>query len=224
MAISHNLNIKDAEYVASKLNIIYYDGAVSQQVSRDDITELPHVTGEDPHATLAGIVRDGENLWPVSGEVTCTYTWSEDNHDDIVSSLSSWKTLLSRSDVTVTTDAANRTASVVVDADYDHSDWIGHPVPWVPKATSAVAAVSQAAKFVCIEKTVDIDDWTIEYLTVDAGSSKLISKQGTTCYLFVSHDATLGSTNVNAGDTVLLSSSNINVIATSRTTIIRMYK
>lgn len=224
MAINHTFQSTNGETVGSKLKTFTYTSSGSAQISRSELTDLPYVGDGEAHPTLGGVIRDSETLWPISGSIACVYNWSAAEDADVSASISGWRSLVERADTTVTVDLAARQATVTIDGDYNHADWVSHPTKWILNSGTATASTSAGAKIVCIERLVNQDDWTLEYLCVAAGSTKQITKEGTDCYLFVSGAATIGSTSIDAGDTVAMSSSSATITATDRCVVVRAYK
>jgi hypothetical protein len=224
MVYQHNFSQSDIGYAGVKLKTCVYTGAALQAISRSAISDLPHVGSGQDHPTLAGVIRDSETLFPLSGEISCVYTWDAADDTQVAASISDWRALVERADTTVTVDQSARQATVVINGDYNHNDWVSHPTKWILKSPNAAATASRASKILCIERLVDENDWTLEYLCVPASGTKQITKEGTDCYLFVSGAATIGSTSIDAGETVAMNSPTATITATDRCVVIRVYK
>lgn len=224
MAINRTLTISNAPTRTGSIETCVYSGAAAQLISRSSVADLPHVSGVEEHPSFSGIMRDSENLWPLSGEITCTYTWSEEDNTDVLASLSDWESLANRADTTISIDKDARQASLVINGDYNHSDWVSHPAKWIPKSATAVATAERSSKIVCITRRENPELWTCEYLCISEGSSKQITKEGTECFLFISGNATVGSTNITANEVVKMSSSSVTLSATDRCVVVRLYK
>lgn len=224
MPINHTFESTNQKSVGSKLTTFIYETSSSAQISRSELTDLPYVGDGEKHPTYSGVIRDSETLWPISGSIACVYNWSAAEDTEVAASISNWRSLVERADTTVTVDLAARQATVTINGDYDHADWVSHPTKWILNSGTATASTSAGAKIVCISRMVDQGEWTLEYLCVAAGSTKQITKEGTDCYLFISGAATIGSTSIDAGETVAMSSSSAIITAIDRCVVVRAYK
>ena len=214
---SNNLNIDN------KIGVTVHDWASGDFFERSTAQDIYHVEAKVGHDTYGGIIKGGTSLFPFEGEISITWSVEASDVATVKSDLASWKALVSRSDITITEDWTANTVTATVNADFDHGSWVSHPFPYVPLSnTVRIDAGSNGAKIACIMRLADVNDWSVEYKTIN--SIETIAKSGTECYIFLSSDYSIGDTDYDAYTVSNLTSASVDVTPTGRCTVIKVYK
>lgn len=214
---SNRVNIDD------KIGVTVHDWASGDFFERSTAQDIYHVEAKVAHDDYAGIIKGGTSLFPFEGALSIT--WSIEAHDveTVKADLASWKSLVSRPDVTFTEDWTANTVTATVNADYDHGSWVSHPFPYVPLSNGArIDAGSNGAKIACVIRLAYLGDWSVEYKTIS--STETITKSGTECYIFLSSDYSIGGVDYDAYTVSNLTSASVDVTPTGRCTVIKVYK
>ena len=224
MAITQQTNIvENRQNIDNKISATVHEWSSSHYFERTAAQDVYHVEARVVHDTYDGVMKGGTSLFPFEGEISITWNIESGDLTDVKADLASWKSLVNRADITITEDWTANTITATLDADHNHSSWVSHPFAHVPlSSTARIDAGSDGAKIACIQRLVDVDDWTVEYKTIS--SQATISKSGTDCYLFFSADYNIGGTDYDAYTVKKLTSASVDVTPTGRCTVIKAYK
>lgn len=224
MPIVQDTNIvENRANIDNKIGVTVHEWSADHYFQRTTAQDVYHVEARVVHDTHSGIMKGGTSLFPFDGEISITWNIQASDIDDVKADLDNWKSLVSRSDITIAEDWAENTITATVNADYNHTDWVSHPFAYVPLSSNArINSGSSGAKIACVMRLVDVDDWTVEYKTIS--SEETITKSGTDCYLFFSTDYNIGGTDYDAYSVKKLSSASVDVTPTGRCTVIKAYK
>lgn len=191
------------------------------RLTRFQSNDVLHHEAKVLHPDHSGVMKGGGSLFPVSGEMTVTWYWSEAENSDTANSLDAWKAMVDRADITISEDLENRQVSATINGDYNHSDWVSHPFEYVPNSSAGRLTGSNSV-IACLTRLSDPTSWTTQYKHSDAATT--ITKSGTTCYVYCSAPVTVGGTEYPAHKLFNLTSDSVTITPEGRCLFVKVSK
>lgn len=165
---------------------------------RDSLENVHHSGGvPEDHPTLSNVMKNTNGHVFLNGSFTFEWEWPDgDVTEQEINSYIDLITNSSASTQFVASKSTNKVTLTLADANFQITDWTGHPMPWHPKAPAAKLTVtSDESEFVCVSRlNGSYANYTFEQRTIEPGETLTLTRpECDTCYFLFSDHVTKGT-------------------------------